>query len=117
MTKTFLAATLAAGLLLASAASAQTARSGTYTLEPTHAEIVFSLSHFGYSNYFGQFPGATGSLTLDGADPTKSEVDVTVPTATVMTASPKLNEELKQRRLARLHRLPDDEISTRPRSS
>ena len=64
-------------------------------LEPTHAEIVFSLSHFGYSNYFGQFPGATGSLTLDGANPAKSEVDVTVPTATVMTASPKLNDELK----------------------
>lgn len=94
MTKTF-AAALAAGLLLAGAASAQTVQSGSYMLEPTHAEIVFSLSHFGYSNYFGQFPGATGSLTLDGANPAKSEVDVTVPTATVMTASPKLNDELK----------------------
>jgi polyisoprenoid-binding protein YceI len=94
MTKT-LAATLAAGVLLAGAATAQTAQSGSYTLEPTHAEIVFSLSHFGYSNYFGQFPGATGTLTLDGANPAKSEVDVSVPTATVMTASAKLNDELK----------------------
>ncbi len=94
MNKTF-AAALAAALLLTGAASAQTAKSGSYTLEPIHAEIVFSLSHFGYSNYFGQFPGASGTLTLDGADPAKSEVDVTVPTATVMTASPKLNDELK----------------------
>ena len=94
MTKT-LAAALAAGLLLAGAASAQTARSGNYTLDPTHAEIVFSLSHFGYSNYFGQFPGASGTLTLDGANPAKSQVDVAVPTATVMTASAKLNDELK----------------------
>ena len=90
-----LAATLAAGLLLTGAASAQTAQSGNYTLEPIHAEIVFSLSHFGFSNYFGQFPGATGTLTLDAADPTKSVVDVAVPTATVMTASAKLNDELK----------------------
>ena len=94
MNKT-LAAALAAGLLLTGAAAAQTAKSGSYTLEPIHAEIVFSLSHFGYSNYFGQFPGASGTLTLDGSDPAKSEVDVTVPTATVMTASPKLNDELK----------------------
>jgi polyisoprenoid-binding protein YceI len=94
MTRT-LATALTAGMLLAGAASAQTVQSGAYTLEPTHAEIVFSVSHFGYSNYFGQFPGATGTLTLDGADPAKSEVDVTVPTATVMTASPKLNDELK----------------------
>jgi polyisoprenoid-binding protein YceI len=93
MTKT-LAAALAAGVLLAGAASAQTAQSGKYTLEPSHAEVVFSLSHFGYSNYFGQFPGATGTLTLDGANPAKSQVDVSVPTATVLTASPKLNEEL-----------------------
>jgi polyisoprenoid-binding protein YceI len=94
MSKTVLAA-LAATVLLAGVARAEAPRSGAYTLEPSHAEVVFSLSHFGYSNYFGQFPGATGTLTLDGADPAKSEVDVTVPTATVMTASPKLNDELK----------------------
>jgi polyisoprenoid-binding protein YceI len=94
MTNTLLA-TLAATALLAGVAHAQTAESGSYALEPNHAEIVFSVSHFGYSNYFGQFPGATGTLTLDGADPAKSEVDVSVPTATVLTASPKLNDELK----------------------
>lgn len=93
MTKTF-AAALAAGALLACAARAETVQSGAYQLEPSHAEIVFSLSHFGYSNYFGQFPGATGTLTLDGTDPAKSQVDISVPTATVLTASTKLNEEL-----------------------
>ena len=77
------------------AAVAETPKSGTYSLETSHAEVVFSLSHFGYSNYFGQFPGATGMLTLDGANPAMSKVDVSVPTATVMTASSKLNDELK----------------------
>ncbi len=94
MTKSF-AGAFAAGVLLVGAAHAAPPQSGNYTLEPSHAEIVFSLSHFGYSNYFGQFPGATGTLTLDGANPAKSVVDVSVPTATVMTASPKLNDELK----------------------
>ena len=70
------------------------AASGSYTIEPSHTEIVFSVSHFGFTTYYGQFPGASGALTLDAQNPAKSQVDVTVPIATVLTASPKLNGEI-----------------------
>ncbi len=89
------AAALFAGLLFAGAALAAPPQSGKYTLEPNHAQVMFGVSHFGYSNYYGQFPGSTGTLTFDGADPAKSQLDVTIPVASVLTASPKLNDELK----------------------
>ena len=67
---------------------------GSYTVEANHTEVVFSLSHFGFTTYYGQFPGATGTLTLDAKDPSKSQVDVSIPVASVLTASTKLNGEI-----------------------
>ena len=90
--------TLVAGLAMSGAAFAQTApsvQSGTYALEPTHAEVVFGVSHFGFSTYYGQFPGASGSLKLDAANPAASQLDVSIPVDQVWTASAKLTEELK----------------------
>jgi len=90
---------LAASLAIAGAATAQGAatsvQSGTYALEPTHTEVMFGVGHFGFSTYYGQFPGASGSLKLDGANPAASQLDVSVPVANVWTASDKLAEELR----------------------
>ena len=89
---------LVATFALTGAAVAQGAptavQSGAYALEPTHAEVVFSVSHLGFSTYYGQFPGATGTLTLDGANPAASQLDVSVPVAGVWTASALLAKEL-----------------------
>jgi polyisoprenoid-binding protein YceI len=90
---------LVASFALTGAALAQgappPAQSGTYNLEPIHAMVMFGVSHFGFSDYYGQFPGATGSLTLDAANPAASHLDVSVPVANVWTASDKLTGELK----------------------
>lgn len=89
----------AGSLALAGAAYAQDAapsvKSGTYALEPTHTEVLFGVSHFGFSTYYGQFPGASGTLALDAANPGASHLDVSIPVAGVWTASAKLVEELK----------------------
>jgi polyisoprenoid-binding protein YceI len=94
-----LSAAIAASLALAGAAAAQegapNVKSGTYALEPQHTEVMFGVSHFGFSTYYGQFPGASGSLTLDAANPAASHLDVSVPVAGVWTASAKLAEELR----------------------
>jgi polyisoprenoid-binding protein YceI len=88
---------LAASFALSGAALAQDApaQSGTYTVEPIHAMVMFGVSHFGFSNYYGQFPGATGTLTLDAANPAASKLMVSVPVANVWTDSDKLTGELK----------------------
>ena len=89
-----LAASLAVSGALAQGAPPP-AQSGTYHLEPIHAMVMFGVSHFGFSDYYGQFPGATGVLTLEAASPSASHLDVSVPVANVWTASDKLTGELK----------------------
>lgn len=69
--------------------------SGTYMIEPAHTQIMFSVLHFGITTYYGDFSGASGSLTVDAKNPSKDELDVSVPVATVHTTSPRLVEELK----------------------
>ncbi len=88
---------LVAGLSLSASAYAEgpSVQSGSYALEPTHTEVMFGVGHFGFSTYYGQFPGASGSLTLDSANPAASQLDVSVPVANVWTASDKLTDELK----------------------
>jgi polyisoprenoid-binding protein YceI len=68
---------------------------GAYAVEPNHTEVLWGVSHMGFTTYYGQFTAASGSLTLDPAHPDKSEVDVTIQTGSVSTAVPKLTDELK----------------------
>ncbi len=96
MPRTLTTALVVACALIAAAAQAAPVAdaSGVYVVEPDHTEILFGVSHLGFSTYYGQFPGASGSLTLDAKHPANSKLDISVPMASVMTASPKLNEEL-----------------------
>ena len=69
--------------------------SGTYMVDPAHTQILFSVSHMGFTTYYGRFANASGMLDLSPKDPDGSRLQVTVPTATVSTTSDKLNDELK----------------------
>ena len=97
----------AAALVLAATifapASAQTApnpdpaavQAGTYALETNHARVLFAVSHMGFSTWYGDFSGATGSLTLDPKNPAAASLSVTIPVASVTTTNTKLDGELK----------------------
>ena len=82
---------LIAGLMVA-AASAQAAE--TYTLDPMHTSVVWSINHFGFSNPWGKFSMITGSLTLDEKSPQTSQLTATIPMSGLMTGIPKLDEHL-----------------------
>jgi polyisoprenoid-binding protein YceI len=69
--------------------------SGTYNVDPNHTRIVFSVVHMGFTDYFGQFNGASGKLDLNPANPAASTVSVSIPTASVDTSNSILNNELK----------------------
>lgn len=70
-------------------------QAGAYGVEPAHTRVLFSLSHMGFSTWYGEFTGASGSLTIDPKNANLDAVTVTVPTASVSTSNATLNEELK----------------------
>jgi polyisoprenoid-binding protein YceI len=87
-----LAPTLAAH---AQPASAPTPPAGIYSLEPHHAQVLFGIDHMGFSTFYGTFSGASGTLKLVPGNPAYSQLDVSVPTASVTTINDTLNEELR----------------------
>jgi polyisoprenoid-binding protein YceI len=67
---------------------------GTYSVDPGHTLVKWTLDHMGFSPYTGIFGGVTGSLTLDPKRPNQASVDVQIPVSKVITASAGLTEHL-----------------------
>jgi polyisoprenoid-binding protein YceI len=59
---------------------------GTYTADPNHTQVVWTLNHMGFSPYSGMFGDVTGTLSLDPKNPSATKVSVTIPVAKVTTA-------------------------------
>jgi polyisoprenoid-binding protein YceI len=70
-------------------------KAGTYALDPAHGKITWSLSHFGFSTYTGQFANVTGTLVLNPKDIAKTTLTATVAIDSIGTLNPKLDGELK----------------------
>ena len=67
---------------------------GTYTADPGHTLIEWTVDHLGVTPYFGLFGDVSGTLTLDPKNPGAAKVDVTIPVAKVTTASEGLTKHL-----------------------
>lgn len=65
-----------------------------YTIDPNHTYVLWHINHFGYSNPSGKW-FASGTITLDQANPKNSKVNVTINLADVDTGIPKLDEHIK----------------------
>lgn len=70
------------------------AAAGAYKLDPRHTNIVWTISHLGFSNFIGRFDTAEGTLNYDPADPTKSTLKVTVDPNSISTNVPDFAKEL-----------------------
>ncbi|HEY2754243.1 MAG TPA: YceI family protein [Pseudolabrys sp.] len=90
-----LAAAAPAARAQAVARSPQAVKAGTYKIEPHHTQVVFSVSHFGFTDFSGFFSGASGTLVLDPKNPAASKLTVSIPINSVMTTSSVLDQELK----------------------
>ena len=99
----YLALAAVAVLSLASPVLAQTPANpapsavepGAYVIEPGHTRVLFSVSHMGFTTWYGDFTGASGALILDPRAPSASKIEVSLPTASVSTTNEKLDGELK----------------------
>jgi len=69
-------------------------KSGTYQVEPSHTRILFAVSHMGFTTWYGEFTGASGSLTLDPKNLAGTSFDIIIPANSVSTTNTKLDGEL-----------------------
>ncbi|UHC16701.1 YceI family protein [Methylobacterium currus] len=98
-----LALGLAAGLALAAPAGAQGAatrdpaqiQAGTYAVDPSHTQAVFTVTHFGFSPYTGIFSDVSGSLELQPSKPAESRLKVIIPVKSLYTPSQHMMDSLK----------------------
>jgi polyisoprenoid-binding protein YceI len=60
---------------------------GTWLIDPSHSRVGFSAKHAMVTTVRGQFTDFSGSLTLDGSNPSASAADVAIATASINTNS------------------------------
>lgn len=70
-------------------------QAGNYTVESSHTRVQFTVSHMGFSDWYGDFTGVTGTLSLDPKAVAKAKVDITIPVSSVSTTNATLDGELK----------------------
>jgi polyisoprenoid-binding protein YceI len=64
-------------------------------VDASHSHVGFSVSHLVVSKVNGRFKEVTGKASLDEADLTKSQVDVTIPVSSISTDDDKRDAHLK----------------------
>ncbi len=72
-------------------------QAGAYKVEPSHTRVQFAVSHMGFSEWYGDFTGASGTLSLDPKAVAKAKLDITIPVASVSTTNATLDGELKSK--------------------
>ncbi len=51
---------------------------GTYSLDRDHAQVIFMVSHLGFSRYMGRFNDLKGTLVFDPETPERSQLTVDI---------------------------------------
>ena len=70
-------------------------KAGTYTVETSHTRTQFTVSHMGFTDWYGDFSGTSGSLSIDPKNIAATKLDISIPVSSVSTTNAKLDEELK----------------------
>jgi len=81
--------------ILALAAPFAMAQTSTWTSDPAHSEVDFSVSHLTISHVHGRFGHVTATVTYDAGDITKSSVTATIDVTGVDTGEEARNKHLK----------------------
>ncbi|MEQ9435135.1 YceI family protein [Hyphomonas sp.] len=69
-------------------------KAGDYSLDRTHAAVLFRINHLGYSTYIGRFEMFDASLTGDANDPASSSVEAVIDMTSLDIANDEFADEL-----------------------
>lgn len=67
---------------------------GSYTADPHHTLVEWSVDHLGFTPYYGLFGDISGTLDIDPKRPEQARVAVVIPVGKVTVASEGLKEHL-----------------------
>lgn len=89
------ALTAAAQEPVAPSADPSQVRPGRYVLDPAHGKITWSVSHLGFSTYYGQITDVAADLSLDPKSPAQSRLTARIGTASVDGLNPAFNRHVR----------------------
>lgn len=70
-------------------------RAGAYALDPAHGKITWSVSHLGFSTYYGHIVEVAARLDLDPEAPARSRLSATIGTGSIDGQNDALNAFLR----------------------
>ncbi|MEU9441819.1 YceI family protein [Streptomyces sp. NPDC048304] len=82
------------------------ALTGDYTIDPAHTTIGFTARHAMVTNVKGAFHDFTGTLHLDGADPSRSTATIDVQMASIETGNADRDGHLKSADFFKIDEFP-----------
>lgn len=97
----------AAALFAAGAAQAEPV---TYTLDPAHTQVGFTIDRFGFNRVIGLFDTVSGELVLDEANPANSSVHAVVQIASVDSGNDTRDSHLREQRWLNATQFPTMEF-------
>ena len=71
------------------------ATTGTWVIDPSHTTIGFTVRHAMIAKVRGEFEDFSGSMTLDGANPSASTAELVAQTASIATGNADRDGHLK----------------------
>src|SRR5918911_576569 len=67
----------------------------TWKIDPAHSHVGFAIKHLMIATVRGSFRQVEGTVTVEEANPTTANVEVTIPTASVSTGDEKRDGHLR----------------------
>jgi polyisoprenoid-binding protein YceI len=112
MMKTVQRIALASTMVLLATLSAL-AQTSTWNIDPAHWTAQFTVRHFAISNVTGSFTKVSGSVVLDEADITKSQVSASIDVSSVDTRAEKRDQDLKSPNFFEVEKYPTIEFKSK----
>lgn len=105
MIKPILAATLAVALLAPGFAAA--VEKYVIDTEGAHAFVQFRIKHLGYSWLYGRFNDFSGTFTYDDNDPSNSQIEVVIKTASIDSNHAERDKHLRNEDFLDVNKYPE----------
>ena len=71
------------------------AHADNWQIDPMHTSVEFTVRHMMISNIKGVFEKTSGTVTVEGSDPTSAKIDATIDASSIDTRVDRRDEDLK----------------------